>query len=173
VAMDVNDERKGFKFFVEAIQLLHDDPTINSEDWELVILGRSNESLTEQLPFKYHLLGFLSDQQKIAEAYAMADVFVMPTLEDNLPNTILESLSCGLPVVGFAVGGVPQMIQHKKNGYLAKPKNSKDLAVGLEFILSDEQLLETLSTQSRKDACEQFSFEVVAKKYLDFYKKLI
>ena len=61
-------------------------------------------------------------------AYSCADLFVIPSLEDNLPNTIMESMACGTPCVGFEIGGIPEMIDHRVNGYVANYKDAGDLA---------------------------------------------
>ena len=72
-------------------------------------------------------------------AYACADMFVIPSLEDNLPNTIMESMACGTPCVGFETGGIPEMIDHLKNGYVAKYKDTNDLAVGIKWIIDNQE----------------------------------
>jgi glycosyltransferase involved in cell wall biosynthesis len=73
--------------------------------------------------------------KELVTAYSASDMYVLPSLEDNLSNTVLESLSCQLPVVAFNTGGIPEMIQHKTNGYLAEYKSSLSLAEGINWIL--------------------------------------
>jgi len=70
----------------------------------------------------------------MAEYYNAADVFVTPSLEENLPNTLMEAMACGTPCVGFQVGGIPEMIDHQSNGYVAKPLNAEDLATGIQWV---------------------------------------
>ena len=76
----------------------------------------------------------------LVELYSVAHLFVIPSLQDNLPNTIIESMLCGTPVVGFNTGGIPEMIEHRVNGYLAEYKSSADLAAGMSWVLSSELL---------------------------------
>ncbi|WP_301703939.1 glycosyltransferase [uncultured Parabacteroides sp.] len=105
-------------------------------------------------------------------AYSCADLFVIPSLEDNLPNTIMESMACGTPCVGFATGGVPEMIDHDINGYVANYMDADDLANGIQWILNNP------NPQALSDACvkkvqENYTEEVVAKQYIAFYGKLL
>lgn len=79
---------------------------------EIVLMGNSSEELISQFPFKVNTLGYISDQDSMISVYACADMFVIPSLEDNLPNTIMESMACGTPCVGFETGGIPEMIDH-------------------------------------------------------------
>ena len=104
----------------------------------ILIFGSGyNKQIADSIPFKTRFLGFLKDEFSTSIVYNASDVFVTPSLADNLPTTILESLSCGTPVVGFEVGGIPDMIVHKKNGYLAKYRDAEDLANGIRFCLEN------------------------------------
>ncbi|HNF02863.1 MAG TPA: glycosyltransferase, partial [Ferruginibacter sp.] len=90
------------------------------------------------IPFKTRFVGFLKDEYSVSLVYNAANVFVVPSLADNLPTTVLESLSCGTPVVGFDVGGIPDMISHRENGYLARYKSAEDLAEGIRFCIKNQ-----------------------------------
>lgn len=193
-AAKVSDVRKGFAYFEKALSMFyardsmfnvrdsmlgideelnteHRKPNIENQasNIELLILGQAQASDFERLPFKVNLLGQLSDVGSIVMAYSAASVFVIPSLEDNLPNTIMESMACGTPVVGFGVGGIPEMIDHKKNGYLAKYKSAEDLAKGIQFVL-EESDYQQLCDNSRKKVLENYSEEVVSEKYKKVYK---
>ena len=74
-------------------------------------------------------LGYVSDDKHIVDIYNSADVFVLPSLSENLPNTIMEAMACGVPSVGFRVGGIPEMIDHKKNGYVANYREADQSAL--------------------------------------------
>lgn len=78
--------------------------------------------------------GFLHDEYSLILVYNAADVFVSASLADNYPNVIMEAMACGLPCVGFNVGGVPEQIRHKENGYLAELKDSGSLAEGIRYV---------------------------------------
>ncbi len=186
-AMRVDAVGKGFAYFSEALSMLDarlskfGNQTSNIEhrtsNIEILIFGQAQASDFESLPFKVNMLGRLSDLATIAQAYSAASVFVIPSLEENLPNTIMESMACGTPVVGFDVGGIPEMIDHQTNGvppngYLSKYKSAEDLADGIFWILyqSDYQ---SLCNNSRKKVLENYSEEVVAERYKKVYESLL
>jgi glycosyltransferase involved in cell wall biosynthesis len=98
---------------------------------------------------------------------------VAPSLQDNLPNTVVESLSCGTPVVAFNTGGMPDMIEHFVNGYLAELKSSEDLAAGIVTLLSDSELLLKMKEKCRKTALEKFNEGTIANQYSVFYNELL
>ena len=162
---------KGFSYFQAALALLKESVK-NPEAIELIILGESDEELNKSLPFKTHALGRVSDVQKIALIYSAADVFTIPSIQENLPNTIMESLACGTPSVGFEVGGIPEMIAHKQTGFLARYKSAESLAEGINWVLFEAEA-ETLATNARKKVMENYSEEVVKKQYIETYRSLL
>jgi len=168
-AMNVDDKRKGFAYFLEALNLLKEQLKGDANNVELLVFGKSNNETLSTLPFKVHDIGLLSDESAIAEVYSMADIFILPSLEDNLPNTVMESLSCGTPVVAFDTGGIPEMVDHKENGYLADYKSSDDLAKGIQWMFSNQAYNE-ISEKARNKVMTNFTFEIVAKQYTDLYK---
>ena len=87
-------------------------------------------------PTRFGILACLTIEDDIVAAYNAADAMVVPSLEDNLPNTVIEAMACGTPVVGFRTGGIPEMIDHEQNGYLADVGSAQQLADGLAFILT-------------------------------------
>ena len=179
-AVKISDVRKGFTYFAETLSILKtllskssQATTLNqTSKIEILIFGQAQASDFEGLPFKVHILGKLSDLETIATAYSAASVFVSPSIEDNLPNTIMESMACGTPVVGFDVGGIPEMIDHEKSGYLAKYKSSEDLAKGIYWTLFDADY-EALSNNSRQKVLDNYSEKVVAEKYKKVYQSLL
>jgi glycosyltransferase involved in cell wall biosynthesis len=170
-AMRIDAVGKGFAYFAEAMTVISNQLSVNQKDSseiEIIVFGQAEASDFVSLPFKVNILGRLSDLSTIAHAYSAASVFVIPSLEENLPNTIMESMACGTPVVGFEVGGIPEMIDHKLNGYLAKYKSAEDLANGIYWVLyqSDYQ---SLCHNSRIKVVENYSEKVVAEKYRKVY----
>jgi len=117
-AANISDKRKGLSYLLEVLELIEKDNS-KPADFEILTFGKFDDSVFNNLSVKVHNLGVLSQVEKIAGAYSAADLFVLPSLEDNLPNTIMESLACGTPVLAFKTGGIPEMIEHKKTGYLA------------------------------------------------------
>ena len=117
-------------------------------------------------------LGYVSDDSKIVSIYNSADVYVLPSLEDNLPNTIMEATACGVPSVAFRVGGIPEMIDHKRTGYLANFKDSADLAEGIRWTLNDADK-NALSAACIKKVAHNYSQQSVAMRYIEVYNELI
>jgi len=143
-----SDPRKGFNFLQSALQKLSQSGW--GENVELVVFGSSKPINPIELGFNSHYLGRLSDDTSLALVYAAADVFVSPSVQDNLPNTVMESLACGTPCVAFDIGGMPDMIDHQQNGYLAKHFDVEDLASGIAWVLKDEERLQKLGVNGRE-----------------------
>jgi glycosyltransferase involved in cell wall biosynthesis len=174
-AMRVDAVGKGFAYFQEALLVISNQLLVkgnSNSDIEILIFGQAQSSDFEELPFKVNILGRLSDLETIAHAYSAASVFVIPSLEENLPNTIMESMACGTPVVGFEVGGIPEMIEHKQTGYLAKYKSSENLAKGIYWTLFDSDY-QVLANNSRQKVVDNYSEKVVAERYKKVYQSLV
>jgi glycosyltransferase involved in cell wall biosynthesis len=163
--------RKGFKFLEQALHKLGQHSTI--DQIELVVFGSSQPSNSPDLGFKVNYLGRLSDDITLALVYAAADVFVAPSIEDNLPNTVMESLACGTPCVSFQIGGMSDLIEHKQNGYLAKPFDVDDLAQGIAWVLADSERHQRLCDRSRAKVEHEFDSNLQAQRYTALYQELI
>jgi len=164
-----SDRRKGFHLLVEALGKLESES--NLDDYELVVFGAT--SGIGSFSMKTHYLGCLQDEISMALAYAAADVFVAPSLEDNLPNTILESLSCGTPVVAFDIGGIPDMVSHKENGYLVPGFDTSELANGIRWLIEDRLRWKNLSHGARNTVTQSFTLKCSASRYLDLYGEIL
>jgi len=169
-AMKVSDERKGFAYFKRGLEILATKFPNALHSTELLIFGQYQEEDFAGIPFKINSLGRLSEVSSIVNAYSAASVFVIPSLEDNLPNTIMEAMACGTPVVGFNTGGIPEMIDHHKTGYVAEYKSSEDLAEGINWTLFQAPY-ESLCAASREKAVAEYSEETVAGKYIRLYRE--
>jgi glycosyltransferase involved in cell wall biosynthesis len=144
-AISINSPYKGWSYLLKAIELL--SKVRSFEKITVLVFGSGyNQQIEASIPCKTKFLGFLGDEYSIVLAYNASNVFVIPSLADNLPTMVLESLCCGTPVVGFNIGGIPDMIKHKENGYLAKYKNAEDLALGIKFCLENKIQVEILPT---------------------------
>lgn len=161
-----SDPRKGFKELSDAMKLL------TCRDIEFVVFGSSQPQNAPDFGFKTHYLGSLGDDVSLVTLYSAVDVMVVPSLQENLSNAIMESLACGTPVVAFAVGGNSDMIEHQKTGYLAKPFESEDLARGIEWVLNAPNYDE-LSYNAREKVLREFDSVVVAEKYVELYKEIL
>ena len=122
------------------------------KDIELIIFGSSRPEKANGFVQKTHYLGYLHDDVSLATLYNAADVTVVPSLQENLSNAIMESIACGTPVVAFNVGGNSDMIEHLKNGYLAKPFDSDDLSEGIKWILNNKDY-EQIRSSARVKVC--------------------
>lgn len=171
-AMNVADKRKGFRYFLEALQILKKKKPEATKDLEIVLFGKSNQETVDLLPYPTKNLSFLNSDEKIAEAFNAVDLFTIPSLQDNLPNIIMESLACGTPVAGFKTGGIPEMIDHKSCGYLADFKSSEDLAQGIYWSLFEADSGK-LREKSREKILREFTEAKVAERYLHLYKDVM
>jgi glycosyltransferase involved in cell wall biosynthesis len=166
-AMKISDERKGWTYLLEALNYL--SFSIEFNNVELLIMGHVDEKDLKNIPFNYTCTGYLSNVTQIIETYQKATVFAMPSLEDNLPNTIMEAMACGTPSVGFNQGGIPEMITHLKNGYVADYKSSEDFANGLKYVLTSNDLSD-LRKKARNKVELHYSEEIVAQQYKAIYQ---
>ncbi|MDP3970735.1 MAG: glycosyltransferase [bacterium] len=162
--------RKGVDLLKKALKKLSVNATHNYI--ELVVFGKYQpEDYSDiNLPIKH--LGHVAGESEIAEIYSMADVFVAPSRQDNLPNTIVEALACGTPCVAFNIGGMPDMIDHQNNGYLAKAFDVDELAAGIVWVLEDKERWQKLSSQSRIKAENNYTYSEQAKKYSELYQSI-
>lgn len=168
-AAGVNDPRKGFAYLKEAMRGLRG----GAADTELVIFGPNlDERLSGEMGLRCHSLGMLRDELTTALAYSAADVFVAPSLEDNLPNTVLESTACGTPVVAFRTGGIPDVVEHGRTGLLVGPRDAEGLSQTIASLLGDETLRASMSAAARKKAESVYSLAMQANLYRQLYEEL-
>lgn len=159
------NENKGMDYLIEACRQLNDLPQVT-----VLILGGHAEEVAPQLSLDAVPLGYVNDERRIVEIYQAADVFVLPSLSENLPNTIMEAMACGLPCVGFRVGGIPEEIDHKRNGYVAEYRNACDLANGIRWVLTSAKSDE-LSRDCVRKVTQNYSQQSVALRYIDVYEQ--
>jgi glycosyltransferase involved in cell wall biosynthesis len=162
-----SDRRKGFHLLEAALR------SLRSVEWEvepeLVIFGASRPVNPPDFGFRSHYLGTLQDDLSLAIVYASADVFVAPSVQDNLPNTVLEALACGVPCVAFQVGGMPDLIDHERTGYLAKPFEVEELARGMVWALQHGTVL---APQARAKAERDYGLTLQADRYRSLFEQL-
>lgn len=166
------DAHKGAPYLIEALEMWSQKGTFSHKKVILVFFGNAAKSALPQLPFPTQSLGMIHDEKILAQWYAAADVFVTPSIEDNLPNTVMESLACGTPVLAFETGGIPDMVTHKINGYLAQYKDVSDLAQGLQWLYAHPNPKQ-LQIDARAKVLDAFSAQVVAQKHEDLYQYVI
>jgi glycosyltransferase involved in cell wall biosynthesis len=156
-----SDPRKGYKHLNKALNEL------NIDNVELAIFGTNK--VNKPLKFKTHTLGYIYNDEHLNLIYNAADVMIVPSVQENLSNAIVESLSSGTPVVAFNIGGNSDMIEHKLNGYLAKAFDSIDLANGIKYVLQNKNL----SINAREKVMRTFEKNIVAKQYIKLYNKIL
>jgi len=164
------DKRKGFHLLQPALR------DLSKSGWqdrlELVIFGASEPDNPPDFGLKAHYLGTFSDDLSLALVYSAADVFVLPSTQENLANTVMEAIACGTPCVAFNIGGMPDMIEHQKNGYLAQAYKNEDLAQGITWVLENEERHQKLSHRAREKAQQEFTLEIQARRYLSIFTEI-
>ena len=168
-AANINDQRKGLKYLLKALDHYKNN---FEEDLELVMFGKNTSFDTNEIPFKVYSLPLISSQDDLIELYSLADIFIHPSLDDNLPNMVMESLSCSTPVVAFKTGGLSDLVDHKLNGYLAEYKSAADFSTGINWILNHPDI-GFLKNNARQKVESNFSNEIIAKKYLELYRSIL
>ena len=172
VSQRATNENKGMGYLMEACRQLaaeHPDMRANTA---VVVLGGHAEEYENQLDFPVHALGYINETQRMVDAYNAADVFVLPSLSENLPNTIMEAMACGVPCVGFRVGGIPEEIDHLKNGYVAAYRDAADLARGIRWVLSECDYSDA-SQQAIRKVAHNYSQQSVALRYEELYNQAL
>jgi glycosyltransferase involved in cell wall biosynthesis len=156
---------KGLDLLVEALDHLRGQVP----GMELVIFGQHQPRQAPNLGLPVHYMGHLHDDLSMRLLYSAVDALAIPSRIDNLPNTGVESMACGTPVIAFDVCGFPDIVTHKFSGYLAKPFEANDLAAGIKWIFADSQRLAAVMSNSRLDAINKFGVVSVAAKYREIY----
>jgi glycosyltransferase involved in cell wall biosynthesis len=166
VADGVHLPRKGFELLKQALVDL-----LNTRDLYLVSMGRTDNRALGDLSHVH--IDYLRHEGVLSCVYSAADVFVAPSLEDNLPNTVLEAISCGVPVVGFAVGGIPDAVRPGITGLLAPRGDIGALRNAILELVEDEARRSQMSANCRSVAVEEYSLEVQAREYLRLYEEML
>ena len=166
-----SDHRKGLPELVRALERLPEH--IGGRRIEVVIFGAAAPPDPPPPTHPCRWMGRLHDEISMAMLYAACDVFVAPSAEDNLPNTIIEALACGTPCVAFAIGGIPDMVTHQRSGYLARPADAVDLADGIAWVLGDGPRWQQLGHFARQDACTRYAHTEVARRHLALYRQIL
>jgi glycosyltransferase involved in cell wall biosynthesis len=166
IAQHIGVSYKGLSTLVEAIGRLEKIPNLF-----LLILGNGQFPL--QSAVSHMSLGFVKEERLVSLAYSAADLFVLPTLRDNFPNTALESMACGLPIVAFEVGGVPEIVRDGTTGLLVRPGDTEGLVKALEDLLNDSDRRHQMAENSRRIAVQEYDLEVQARRYAELYASLV
>jgi glycosyltransferase involved in cell wall biosynthesis len=166
VAADLQNKRKGAKYFFEALKNLKD------KDYIVVTIGKKYENKFNDLDIEIKQLGYIHEKEKLSKVYSMADLFCTTSLDEVFGLTVTEALSSGTPVVAFNVGGITEQIIGGC-GFTVKPKNIKEFAQKIEILLEDEKLNKEMSQNARKKAVNNYSVEKMVNEYIKVYDKLL
>ncbi len=165
------DKRKGFHLLQSALQQISVHET--GKELEIIVFGSDEPPDPPDLGLPTRYLGFMHDDDALALLYSAADVIIVPSTQESFGQNASESLACGTPVVAFGATGLLDIVDHKQNGYLAKPFDPEDLAQGIIWVLEDDTRRQTLGTNARNKAVEKFDITKVAKQYTDLYEHIL
>jgi glycosyltransferase involved in cell wall biosynthesis len=163
---DVADRRKGVGPLLEALE------SLRGNGYRLLLLGDDPFNRFRP-PVEAHWLGQLNDDISLALAYSSADVFVAPSMQENLANTVIEAMACGVPCVAFNIGGMPDIVHPGRNGYLATPFDTNDLARGIVSVLEAGADYARLAAEARLTVEREFSATLQARRYAALYEDVL
>jgi glycosyltransferase involved in cell wall biosynthesis len=165
VAQSAQNHRKGFDLLSDALALL------DADDVTLLSIGGNEPDLGTALPHTH--LGTIESDLLLSVFYSLADLFVIPSRQDNLPNTVLESMACGTPVVGFDTGGIPDMVRPGETGWLAETGNVRELRQSIEQALRDDDARRRMGRRCREIVETEYTLDTQARRYRTLYRKLV
>jgi glycosyltransferase involved in cell wall biosynthesis len=158
-------KRKGWRYFENALN------QIDRKNFEILTYGTGSEAISNKTGIPMHHMGFINNERMIRILYSAADLFVIPSIGDNLPNVIIEAISCGTPCVGFDICGIPELVRNGITGYLAENKNDHDLAIKILKILDmDQNEYKQMSKMCRQVVREKYGFKANSKKYMKLFE---
>jgi len=168
VAHDVKQIRKGYAYLLSALEKLQDEFNIC-----LLLLGEIVflDARIQNVFIKR--LGYVNSDDLLRLCYNAADLIVLPALADNQPLVLMEAMACGTPAVTFDTGGIPEMVRHMDNGYVARYKDSDDLASGIRLLFRNRNLLSEMSRKCRKIVEDEYSLQLQVKRYRHFYEMAV
>lgn len=171
-SVKITDKRKGIDYLVKACNEIVKDNPKSKEEWAIVTFGQNSDFLKNKIPFEVFSQKYITNDKDLVKLYNAVDLFVTPSLFENLPNMIMEAMACGVPCVGFNIGGIPEMIDHLHNGYVAEYKSAKDLANGIQWVLNEKEH-PSLAEEAVRKVAANYSEGNVAKKYFTVYNKVL
>ncbi|HEX6044443.1 MAG TPA: glycosyltransferase family 4 protein [Pyrinomonadaceae bacterium] len=167
-AQSLSDRRKGGAQLEGAIHRLAE----TQKNLTILMVGENAENIDMPASVRTQVTGSIDDDRALANVYSAADVFVLPTLAENLPNVALESMACGTPPVVFDTGGCRDAVRHMETGYLAKYADVDDLSRGISLLLNSDELRDRLSRRSREVATSEYGITLQAQRFLSLYEQI-
>lgn len=165
-AQGVSNPRKGFSYLKKGLAKVDDISNL-----VLISVGAGRPPMKTSI--SHHHLGYIEDDRNLSVLYSSADVFVIPSLQEAFGQTALEAISCGTPVVGFDVGGIPDMVRPGETGYLAELRDADDLARQIRRVLKHDGKSAEMSKRCREVALTEYNFRLQARRYLQLYWQML
>ncbi len=164
------DPRKGADLLIEVLKFIN-----NKKNIQIIIFGKKNkhQDIFQNTNFEILNLGKINSNERMALVYSAADIFVIPSRIESFGQTASEAQSCGTPVIGFDIGGLKDIVTHKKNGILIEPFNTKKMALAINDLLKKDEKILKLSKASRENAIDNWDYIKVAKSHIDYYKEIL
>ena len=169
-AQSATNVRKGASYLIKALMLLNNK--VDKFNIALVILGSNSSTFLKDVEFPIYSLGTIHDELLLSVCYSAADMFVLPSLEDNLPNAVLESMACGTPVIGFNIGGIPDMLRQGETGILAQVRNTEELAEQIKWMINHPEECEQMGINAQRVVEQKYTLEIQAKRYRELYNSM-
>jgi glycosyltransferase involved in cell wall biosynthesis len=157
---------KGFDTLIESLRQMQ------NKNVSLLVFGEKSTAITREVPIPVRYLGWISDEVQMAKIYSAADVMAVPSLQEVFGQTASEAMACGTPVVAFNKTGLADIVSHRETGFLAQPFDPADFARGLDWVLDDDEKLQSLSLNARKRAEHYFDIRKVIDKFIDLYQEV-
>lgn len=167
LAADLKDERKGLKYFFKSLKY------ITAKNWMVVTVGKViNYDKIKEIDIEIKQMGYINDKNEISDVYNIADIFCISSLDDNFPTTVLEAMTCGIPVVGFNVGGIPEQIT-EDCGIIVKSKDIKALGKAMGILLTNDEMRGNFGENCRKRALQNYSISKFSDNYIRLYNEVL
>jgi len=162
------NEFKGWNFIEKVVEKFKDNNNV------LFLCVGGKKTMKDKIYDNLLYISKISDKKILSKYFSASDIFLYPSLADNCPLVILEAMACGIPIVTFNTGGIPELVKHLENGYIAKYKDSLDLINGVNYILNlDDRALEEIKNKSRLKVVTNFTVNKMATQYEELYNKIL
>lgn len=167
LAADLDDERKGVKYFFKSLKY------IKVKNWMVVIVGKVIDcDKIKDVDIEMKQLGYIKDKNNISDIYNLADIFCISSLDDNFPTTVLEAMACGIPIVGFNIGGIPEQVT-EGCGVMVKSKDIKALGKAMERLLTNDEMRRNFGENCRKRVLQNYSISKFTDNYIRLYSEVL
>ncbi|MFA7575320.1 MAG: glycosyltransferase family 4 protein, partial [Arcobacteraceae bacterium] len=169
------EKLKGLTYLIEAVNILKRENT----EFVVWIIGEGNESVNfKNLVWKYNLEKYINffgskTNQDTVSYYVSSDVFILPSLKEGFPLTLLEAWAAGLPVIISDVGNVSEICRDKENALIIPPGNSQKITEAMKLLIDDEHLREKLGENGKELVEKKYSWEKISKEFEIIYKDLV